>query len=60
MYKNNYIIVVKLDPVTMDDLEKALECTKPTTQLFKDKYTKWTNNFASNTKSVFAVDDDSD
>lgn len=44
-FANEY---AKLEPVTMDDIDKALEVTKPTAMRDNDKFISWTNQFASN------------
>lgn len=38
----------KLEPVTMDDIDKSLEVTKPTAMRDNDKFISWTKQFASN------------
>lgn len=38
---------VRLDPVTQDDVMKALETTRPSAHLFADRYPKWAKEFGS-------------
>ena len=38
---------VKLDPVTMADVEAALAVTRPSAHRFAEKYDRWSSEFAS-------------
>lgn len=39
--------MVRAEPATLEDMEEALSCTRPSTQMHKEKYINWTNDYGS-------------
>jgi hypothetical protein len=41
------MVLVHLDPITTEDVERALKSTRPTAQVFLEKYKTWQSEFGA-------------